>query len=59
MEWHFNVAAQQVVEQYTKLPAEVFDVLISPLAHDAKAAAPEKAPCASRARPRSATQPAS
>lgn len=34
VEWHFDVAAQQVVEQYTKLPQEVFDVLLSPLARD-------------------------
>lgn len=32
VEWHFDVAAQQVVEQYTKLPPEVLDVLIAPLA---------------------------
>lgn len=34
VEWHFDMAAQQVVEQYTKLPPEVFDVLLSPLARD-------------------------
>lgn len=34
VEWHFDVAAQQVVEQYTKLPSEVLDVLVSPLARD-------------------------
>ena len=34
VEWHFDIAAQQVVEQYTKLPPEVFDVLLSPLARD-------------------------
>ena len=34
VEWHFNVAAQQVVEQYTKLPPEVLDVLVMPLARD-------------------------
>lgn len=34
VEWHFDVAAQQVVEQYTKLPPEVFDVLLAPLARD-------------------------
>jgi hypothetical protein len=34
VEWHFNVAAQQVVEQYTKLPSEVLDVLVTPLARD-------------------------
>lgn len=34
VEWHFDVAAQQVVEQYTKLPPEVMDVLLSPLARD-------------------------
>lgn len=48
VEWHFDVAAQQVVEQYTRLPAEVFDVLIAPLARDAEAAAHEKAKPASR-----------
>lgn len=34
VEWHFDVAAQQVVEQYTRLPAEVLDVLVAPLARD-------------------------
>ena len=34
VEWHFNIAAQQVVEQYTKLPAEVLDVLTAPLARN-------------------------
>ena len=34
VEWHFDIAAQQVVEQYTKLPPEVFDVLLAPLARD-------------------------
>lgn len=34
VEWHFNIAAQQVVEQYTKLPPEVFDVLVTPLTRD-------------------------
>lgn len=34
VEWHFNVAAHQVVEQYTKLPPEVLDVLVMPLARD-------------------------
>lgn len=32
VEWHFDIAAQKVVEQYTKLPPEVFDVLLAPLA---------------------------
>ncbi|HEX7071562.1 MAG TPA: helix-turn-helix domain-containing protein [Rhodothermales bacterium] len=32
--WHFDIAAQQVVEQYTRLPAEVLDVLMAPLARD-------------------------
>lgn len=32
VEWHFDVAAQQVVEQYTRLPPEVLDVLVAPLA---------------------------
>ena len=31
IEWHFDIAAEQVVEQYTKLPEEVLDVLIAPL----------------------------
>lgn len=31
VEWHFDIAAEQVVEQYTKLPEEVLDVLIAPL----------------------------
>ncbi|HMB89483.1 MAG TPA: hypothetical protein VKP65_01465 [Rhodothermales bacterium] len=34
VEWHFDIAAQQVVEQYTKLPAEVLNVLVTPLARD-------------------------
>lgn len=34
VEWHFNIAAQHVVEQYTKLPPEVLDVLVMPLARD-------------------------
>ena len=51
VEWHFNVAAQQVVEQYTKLPAEVLDVLVAPLAraHDSEKTVAEKA-SGSRAR---------
>lgn len=49
VEWHFSVAAQQVVEQYTRLPAEVFDVLIAPLAHDVESAPREKPPHATRA----------
>ena len=56
VEWHFSVAAQQVVEQYTRLPAEVFDVLISPLARETEAAAPEKAARTARA-DRTATRP--
>ena len=31
IEWHFDVAAEQVTAQYTKLPEEVFDVLVAPL----------------------------
>ena len=31
VEWHFDIAAEQVTEQYTKLPEEVFDVLVAPL----------------------------
>jgi len=34
VEWHFDVAAEQVVAQYTKLPEEVFDVLVAPLTRD-------------------------
>lgn len=34
VEWHFDVAAQQVVEHYTKLPPEVLDVLVAPLARE-------------------------
>lgn len=34
VEWHFDIAAEQVVEQYTKLPEEVFDVLVAPLTRD-------------------------
>lgn len=34
VEWHFDIAAEQVVEQYTKLPEEVLDVLVAPLTRD-------------------------
>lgn len=34
VEWHFDIAAEQVAEQYTKLPEEVFDVLVAPLARE-------------------------
>lgn len=34
IEWHFDVAAEQVAAQYTKLPEEVFDVLVAPLTRD-------------------------
>lgn len=34
VEWHFDIAAEQVTEQYTKLPEEVFDVLVAPLTRD-------------------------
>lgn len=34
IEWHFDIAAEQVVEQYTKLPEEVLDVLVAPLTRD-------------------------
>lgn len=34
IEWHFDVAAEQVTAQYTKLPEEVFDVLVAPLTRD-------------------------
>ena len=34
VEWHFDVAAEQVTAQYTKLPEEVFDVLLAPLTRD-------------------------
>lgn len=34
IEWHFDNAAEQVVEQYTKLPEEVLDVLVAPLTRD-------------------------
>lgn len=36
VEWHFDVAAEQVTAQYTKLPEEVFDVLVAPLTRDKK-----------------------
>jgi hypothetical protein len=42
VEWHFNIAAQKVVEQYTKLPPEVLDVLVAPLARDQEADAENK-----------------
>lgn len=31
VKWHFESAAERVAEQYTKLPEEVFDVLVAPL----------------------------
>ncbi len=34
VEWHFDVAAEQVTAQYTKLPEEVFDVLVAPLTRE-------------------------
>ncbi|MEX1010693.1 MAG: hypothetical protein WDZ29_01395 [Balneolaceae bacterium] len=34
VEWHFDIAAEQVAEQYTLLPEEVFDVLVAPLTRD-------------------------
>lgn len=34
VKWHFDVAAEQVTEQYTRLPEEVFDVLVAPLTRD-------------------------
>ncbi|TVR14986.1 MAG: hypothetical protein EA391_11790 [Balneolaceae bacterium] len=34
VKWHFDVAAEQVAAQYTKLPPEVFDVLLEPLTRD-------------------------
>ena len=34
VEWHFDAAAEQVTAQYTKLPEEVFDVLVAPLTRD-------------------------
>jgi predicted transcriptional regulator len=34
IKWHFEVAAEQVTAQYTKLPEEVFDVLLAPLTRD-------------------------
>lgn len=34
VEWHFDIAAEQVTEQYTRLPEEVFDVLVAPLTRD-------------------------
>src|SRR5690606_37352176 len=48
VEGRCSAAVQQVVEQYTRLPAEVFDVLMAPLARDAEAAH-EKAKPAPRA----------
>ena len=48
VEWHFDIAAQQVVEQYTKLPPEVFDALLAPLARDPEAEA-EKSSTTARA----------
>ena len=49
VEWHFDVAAQQVVEQYTKLPAEVLDVLVAPLARDVEPEAEDGRPRSARA----------
>lgn len=34
VKWHFDVAAEQVAAQYTKLPPEVFDVLVEPLTRE-------------------------
>jgi hypothetical protein len=57
VEWHFDSAARQVVEQYTKLPAEVLDVLVAPLARDKEqdaestAPAPSKQPAAKKKTP--------
>lgn len=41
VEWHFDIAAEQVVEQYTKLPEEVLDVLIAPLTRNKEGEADE------------------
>lgn len=41
VEWHFDIAAEQVVEQYTKLPEEVMDVLIAPLTRNKEGEADE------------------
>lgn len=34
VKWHFESAAERVAEQYTKLPEEVFDVLVAPLTEE-------------------------
>jgi DNA-binding transcriptional ArsR family regulator len=49
VEWHFDIAAEQVTEQYTKLPEEVFDVLVAPLTRDKDNS--EKSPSSPRKRP--------
>lgn len=49
VEWHFDIAAEQVTEQYTKLPEEVFDVLVAPLTRDKDNS--EKNPSSTRKRP--------
>ena len=49
VEWHFDIAAEQVTEQYTKLPEEVFDVLVAPLTRDKDNS--EKNPSSARKRP--------
>ncbi len=46
VEWHFDIAAEQVTEQYTKLPEEVFDVLVAPLTRDKENS--EKKPASAR-----------
>jgi hypothetical protein len=53
VEWHFDVAAQQVVEQYTKLPAEVLNVLVTPLARDKDSVSNKNADLAKGRAPRS------
>jgi predicted ArsR family transcriptional regulator len=44
VEWHFDIAAEQVTEQYTKLPEEVFDVLVAPLTRDKESSEKKPAP---------------
>jgi hypothetical protein len=56
--WHFDVAAQQVVEQYTRLPAEVLDVLMAPLARDGEVVASAETPPARRRSARRRTRAA-
>jgi hypothetical protein len=57
VEWHFDVAAEQVTAQYTKLPEEVFDVLLAPLTRDKESKRKIFDPSASLSKKRKSKQP--